>query len=523
MTTEIDRALLESAEGIFKGMGGAILDLQLFSEEHPRFRRSAGDLARAIEEFFKKSPGCLAFTVRRGQAEFRRIPLVNVGPHGERLLKALKAMGAGGLQIKERFRHEDVGIMARTLLDWSRPSADRKQLEKELDLDTFRFLSENLVHELQHLATRGAGDMETDGRPEPHPESAPSAGAGEAVSGAGIAAPEFRVSGPAFRAVLTSYRTVLTSFREGRTFDYDTLAGATDRVLELISPETPVLIPGTSKTYFDDFTFHHSVNVCLLAAAVASRLMDDAEMLRRISMAALVHDVGKSRVPTEILHKPNRLTTSERECLERHPTDGAEMLLSVDHMDPLSVVIAFGHHIHGESGSYPRTRRPFCSDWIAHLVAVVDIYEALTAVRPYKAALSPETAFRVMLDMPGLRHRLGYVKVLYDCVGPYPTGTVVELDSGEWARVVVPNPLFPYRPKVEIFADSRRNRLPEPVVIDLAAAHTAAGGRRPASIRRTVILRDPTDDILDGEDMKEPEEILGAPLGDDAALMAREG
>ena len=252
-------------------------------------------------------------------------------------------------------------------------------------------------------------------------------------------------------------------------------------------------------------------------------MLNDRDLLARISLAALLHDIGKTCVPAEILYKPARLTAAEFSVLQTHPSHGAEILLGVDGADPISIAVTFGHHLSPVMSSYPQTRACYGSDWITQLVSVVDIYEALTAVRPYKNALSPEKALQIMFSMPGLRHRRPIVKLLYDCEGLYPVGSLVELDTGERARVVQRNPSFPDRPRVHILTDAERNVLPDPQDTDLSIPRIGGKSGEAPRIARMILAQEPTMNPLTEDTAPEPTEILGAPLEDSELLMAQEG
>jgi putative nucleotidyltransferase with HDIG domain len=503
----IDRELLGTTEEVFKALGVALMELQLLTRDHPRFQKTTEHLTQRLDDFFSQTVETprLTFTIRREQAEFRKIPLVNLGTHGARLIKSLQLFNAAGFQLEKGISQQEAANFVETVLEWSRKTHDGPE-GRELPTGAgFCLLSEDMVQEL-----RNASVAEQVREPLVEPSLVASI-------------PEVSVSTVSFDRLLDGYRSQLSNLRAGNEFDHETLERLTENVVEQFRTEDEPMLPLHSESYFDDFTFHHSVNVCLITVYLARRLTGDTELLRRIGNAALLHDIGKSKIPTEVLYKPGRLTEVERECLEEHPVRGAELLLSMPQIDDLTVAVAFGHHMHDAAGSYPRTQRPFQCDWVTELVGVVDIYEALTAIRPYKAGLSSETAFKVMLDMPGLKKRLHFVKLLYNCLGPYPPGALLQLDTGAWAVSVQHNALAPYAPRIRVLTDAERVPLATPYVIDLdvpAAPHSETSIPR---IVRQIVVQEPAEDSLQAEPVPEPREILGRPLHDDKALMLREG
>jgi putative nucleotidyltransferase with HDIG domain len=147
-----------------------------------------------------------------------------------------------------------------------------------------------------------------------------------------------------------------------------------------------MLIPLLKLKSFDQYTTTHSINVSVLSMALAEALGNNARDVRIMGVAGLLHDLGKVRVPPEILSKPGSLSPEERELLERHPSDGARIILNSDRRLTLPAAVAFEHHIMINGGGYPR--RHFARDchYASTLVHVCDVYDALHTDRPYRAA-----------------------------------------------------------------------------------------------------------------------------------------
>ena len=197
----------------------------------------------------------------------------------------------------------------------------------------------------------------------------------------------------------------------------------------LFRPEE--LLPLTTIPYSDEFTYYHSVNVCVLTLRAAATVIDDEETLFRICRAALLHDVGKARIPQEILYKNGRLNDKEREEIVRHPTLGAEILQEFPEMDPMAVSAAFGHHIKDNGQGYPKTIPGYKRGAVTSLIEVADIFEALTAMRPYKKPMPAAQAFEVLYSMPDSDSLRPFVDLLYHAVGRQPIGSRVRTADGE--------------------------------------------------------------------------------------------
>jgi putative nucleotidyltransferase with HDIG domain len=147
-----------------------------------------------------------------------------------------------------------------------------------------------------------------------------------------------------------------------------------------------LLIPLLRLKAFDQYTTTHSINVAVLAMALAEELQHVPRDVRAIGVAGLLHDLGKVRVPPEILTKPGELTPEEREILERHPAEGARIILNSDKTLGLQAAVAFEHHVMINGGGYPN--RHFSRDchYASTLVHVCDVFDALHTDRPYRPA-----------------------------------------------------------------------------------------------------------------------------------------
>jgi putative nucleotidyltransferase with HDIG domain len=153
-----------------------------------------------------------------------------------------------------------------------------------------------------------------------------------------------------------------------------------------------VMIPLLRIKAFDQYTTTHSLNVSILAMALAEALGHVPRDVRAIGSAGLLHDLGKVRVPQSILTKPGPLSPEERELLDLHPADGARIILNSDSRLSLQAAVAFEHHVMLDGGGYPR--RHFTRDChhASMLIHICDVYDALRTERPYRPAWAPAEA-----------------------------------------------------------------------------------------------------------------------------------
>jgi putative nucleotidyltransferase with HDIG domain len=162
-----------------------------------------------------------------------------------------------------------------------------------------------------------------------------------------------------------------------------------------------IVIPLLQLKEFDQYTTTHSMNVAVLAMALAEFTGLGARDVRTFGIAGLLHDIGKVRVPLDVLTKPGRFTDEERALMNRHPADGARIILKSEEQLELPAVVAYEHHIMLNGGGYPTLRFPRDCHPASKLVHVCDVYDALRTHRPYREAWSQEKTLTYVQDRGG--------------------------------------------------------------------------------------------------------------------------
>ena len=165
--------------------------------------------------------------------------------------------------------------------------------------------------------------------------------------------------------------------------------------------DSEIVIPLVQLKEFDQYTTTHSLNVSVLAMALAEFIGMGARDVRAFGVAGLLHDLGKVRIPKEILTKPGKLTDEEWDVMKRHPVDGAKLIIESDRNLDLASVVAYEHHIMLDGGGYPGLH--FCREChvASRLVHVCDVFDALRTNRPYRAAWESETALKYLESRAG--------------------------------------------------------------------------------------------------------------------------
>ena len=162
-----------------------------------------------------------------------------------------------------------------------------------------------------------------------------------------------------------------------------------------------MMIPLLELKEYDQYTTTHAMNVAVLSMALAEFLGLTRETVRHIGMAGLLHDLGKIRIPLEILNKPGRLTEEERAVVQAHPVDGARILLGGRDPLDLAALVAYEHHLMLDGGGYPCLHYPRNAQFASRLVHVCDVYDALRTKRPYREAWESERASAYIEERAG--------------------------------------------------------------------------------------------------------------------------
>lgn len=270
-------------------------------------------------------------------------------------------------------------------------------------------------------------------------------------------------------------KDVINSVRMGRVPSARKIKRAVQTIVDEVLTEEASLIGLTTLREYDEYTYTHSVNVCIFAVALGKRIGMTKLQLYELGVAALMHDIGKSRVPTDLLQKTTALDDDDWRRITAHPWLGMLTLFQLRGQQELpyrAMVVAHEHHMRRDFSGYPRVIRPRALSMTSKIVAVADAYDAATSRRSYQTKPYPPSAvLQEMRDNPLRGLDPVVVKAFITLLGIYPSGTLVVLDTFELAVVLAanPDPEMLSRPRVVIVSDGRGNLLQPPLETDLAA------------------------------------------------------
>ena len=249
---------------------------------------------------------------------------------------------------------------------------------------------------------------------------------------------------------IISEQTRLKAIQSLKRLNIDDCIYIANNIVEEIRESDSMVVETVNLSTYDNYTYTHSVNVDILSVilGVACGLRDDE--LRKLSQAALLHDIGKTCVPIEIIGKPGRLTDEEFAEVKNHPRYGYNMLRNNYEVSSVARNAILSHHENEDGSGYPRGLTSEKIHLFAKIIHIADVYDALTTKRVYKEAMNPADAMEYLMANATRMFDKDLVAMFMEYVAPYPLGVQVELSTGQKALVVKNNRSMLRRPTVRL-------------------------------------------------------------------------
>lgn len=235
------------------------------------------------------------------------------------------------------------------------------------------------------------------------------------------------------KRVITS---VMHSVRAGRQFAVAEVEDVVGQLAESVLRNPQALIALTRIRHQDLYTFEHSVSVAVFMLAFARDLGFDETTVRALGVGGLLHDIGKTRIPLNILNKPGPLTEDEYTLMREHVSLGRDLLEQHGGIDPIAMSVVTEHHERCDGNGYPAQLKGEQISRYGQIAAIVDVYDAVTADRVYHPAEVPTRVLGQLIEWGAHHFNMPLVHKFIRCVGIYPVGSLVHLTNG-WIGVVV--------------------------------------------------------------------------------------
>ncbi len=238
-----------------------------------------------------------------------------------------------------------------------------------------------------------------------------------------------------FFETIGTIKEVITNIKGNQFADIRKLKRLAQKAIHLVIEDESILMGMTMIKNYDEYTFNHSVNVSIYAMAMGKRLGFSKKILTELSITALLHDIGKSKIPREILNKPATLSNEEWEMMRKHPLMGVEIVLNLKQLgeiNPRMVVGIFDHHLMNDLSGYPKLFLKKEVSLFGRIIQISDSYDAMTTPRIYKKIpYTPEQALAIMLREKMVHFDPLLLKIFIGLVGVYPLGSLVLLNTHE--------------------------------------------------------------------------------------------
>jgi HD-GYP domain-containing protein (c-di-GMP phosphodiesterase class II) len=216
----------------------------------------------------------------------------------------------------------------------------------------------------------------------------------------------------------------------------------------------------TQLKHRDMYTAQHSMNVCILSIALGRHINLAESELNNLGLCGMMHDMGKMKIPLEILNKPAKLEPDELIIMQSHSLQGGKLLLSSKDMYSGAIDVARSHHERLDGTGYPYRLTDVQITPYSRIVTIADMYDAISSDRVYQKGRTHLEAINIMTKMCGTQLDSKLTYKFIECMGIYPPGSVVELNSGEIAVVIEVNPLYKLKPKILLLLDEQKQRRP---------------------------------------------------------------
>ncbi|MEA1961185.1 MAG: HD-GYP domain-containing protein [Bacillota bacterium] len=254
----------------------------------------------------------------------------------------------------------------------------------------------------------------------------------------------------AYKDSLNVTKSFILEAKLGKPLDKEEILGTVEMLVEQVFDQNDLFRQMRMMKEKDEYLFTHSVNVSLLCILIGRWLELEESEVRKLGVAGLVHDIGKIHIPDAVLNKVDKLTDDEFQQIKKHPLIGYNMIKEYDWVDIGISTAVLMHHERSDGSGYPLGKMGTAIHPYASIVAVADVYDALTSQRSYHHKISPYSAAEVLWQQSFGKLDPRIAKVFYDKITNFYIGNEVILSNHEQGMVVFVDPSQPTRPMVKV-------------------------------------------------------------------------
>jgi putative nucleotidyltransferase with HDIG domain len=392
----------------------------MYPPGHPAITQKLGELDASVQRHLRHTD-VLRIDIIHGDAHLDGLSFRHDSDANARVIQELTGLGIDSIHISRGVSPED--LLALSAFLWElKDSRGGRPMADQLAERGIRHIS---LARLIALDTRWRAQQWAD-------------------------APQ-HVYDPAYGESLDLMQQTFEQVQEGRELKLATIQHIVELLIHKVTGSSAALAQILAVKLYENLTYCHSVNVATLSLLIAKQIGFDDATMAAIGEAALLHDIGKTRIPLEVIRKPGALDKRERALMESHTTFGAEILVEVNGLRPLTPTVALEHHRGARGGGYPEL-----GDAPPHpmsqIVSVADIYEAITGARTYQDPGQPEQACLVLARLAGGKLNAALVKAFVAAITFFPVGSVVRTSRDETGVVIATNAAEPLHPVIALVA-----------------------------------------------------------------------
>jgi putative nucleotidyltransferase with HDIG domain len=437
---------LRIADDFMRRLAAALRGAQLYAPSHPLVQRAFDGLSESLGQLLTDQ-ATIAIGIIGNEIIVGEVPLPRAAESMGEMIRRLKSLGIERIAFDRGVTPEELQTLALTIAHPERRAGQAGPGAEPFDpLAAF--------NTLPHIRV---GRIQTEEKTE--------------ASAADVAT---------IRRLYSDATNVASSIWETAqlegTPDPKAARALVDGLAQAVSANRTALIALTALKNYDNYTFTHMVNVSILTMSQARALGVDGSQLRELGLAALMHDIGKVRTPTEILNKPEKLTDDEFRIMRMHVVDGAEILRRTPEMPAIAPVIAFEHHLRLDGTGYPFGVHRTGLNLGTMLCSIADVYDAMRSQRAYQQAFPSDRILEVMKRNDGQQFDQHLVRRFTQLLGIYPPGNLVRLDNGALAVVTAVHAPEPFKPRVKVIKTAAGETVSRPYEINLWEAGEESPG-----------------------------------------------
>jgi putative nucleotidyltransferase with HDIG domain len=409
--------------GILKGFATLRRMIGTYPSGHPMIAKKLRELDDLIRLHLRNAPA-LQIDVIHGDVHLNGVSFGRDQQANAGVLRELSDLGIDSVHIQPGVETDELRAVAEFLWQY-KAGADGEPIEKQL-----------AQRNVRHVSFARLVPLDTRWRSQQWPD-APT----------GPLDPDYAES-------LSLAEQAFDTVASGRQLDSVTVRDLVQLLIYKVARSNAALGQILAVKQYENLTYCHSVNVAMLSLLIGKQIGLDEQTIAALVEAALLHDIGKTRIPLDVVKKPGALEKRERKMMESHTTFGAEILVQTEGLRPLTPIVALEHHRGVKGTGYPDlgTAVPHM---MSQIVSVADIYEAITGARSYQAPTLPERACLILARLAGEKLNSSLVKAFINAITFFPLGSMVRTSRNEVAIVVGTNPYDPLHPMLELVDEAR--------------------------------------------------------------------